>query len=96
MSWLQLAGIIPAIIFPAASLSQLLTIARRKSADGVSVTTWVMVAIANISLFIYSGNYADPLNIIALLGAAALNVCVAGLAIYFQHIGRLSVRRPKH
>lgn len=84
MSLLQLAGIIPAIIFPAASLSQLAAIARRRSADGVSVATWVLVAIANISLFIYTEKYADVINIIALLGAAALNICVASLALFYQ------------
>ena len=84
MALLQLAGIIPAIIFPAASLSQLVAIARRRSAEGVSVTTWVLVAIANISLFIYTEKYADIVNIVALLGAAVLNICVAGLAVFYQ------------
>jgi len=84
MSLLQLAGIIPAIIFPAASLSQLVAIARRRSADGVSVATWVLVAIANISLFIYTEKYMDVVNIIALLGAAVLNICVASLAVFYQ------------
>jgi uncharacterized protein with PQ loop repeat len=84
MSLLQLAGIIPAIIFPAASLSQLVAIARRRSADGVSVATWVLVAIANISLFIYTEKYMDVVNIIALLGAAILNICVASLAVFYQ------------
>jgi len=84
MSLLQLAGIIPAIIFPAASLSQLVAIARRRSADGVSVATWVLVAIANISLCIYTEKYMDVVNIIALLGAAILNICVASLAVFYQ------------
>ena len=84
MSLLQMLGIIPAIIFPAASLSQLLAILRRRSADGVSVTTWVLVGIGNIALYVYNGLYADIFNIAALLGAAFLNFCVAGTAIYFQ------------
>lgn len=93
MSLLQLAGIIPAIIFPAASLSQLVAIARRRSADGVSVATWILVAIANISLFIYTEKYADVINIIALLGAAALNICVASLALFYQRQNRLGESR---
>lgn len=84
MSLLQLAGVLPAIIFPAASLAQLLAIWRRRSADGVSIATWVLVGIGNISLFVYNGLYTDPFNISALLGAAVLNFCVAATAIYFQ------------
>lgn len=88
MSWLQLAGLIPAIVFPLASLSQLIAIARRRSAEGVSIATWLMVGFANISLFIYSEKYVDLLNIIALLGAALLNFCVASMAIFYQRSQR--------
>lgn len=84
MSWLQLAGIIPAIIFPTASLAQLMAILRRRSAEGVSVATWLLVGVGNLSLFLYNGLYTDIFNIAALLGAAVLNFCVAGTAIYFQ------------
>ena len=91
MSLLQWAGIIPAIIFPAASLSQLVAIARRRSAEGVSIATWVLVAIANISLFIYTEKYTDIINIIALLGAALLNICVASLAVFYQRQSELAL-----
>lgn len=84
MSLLQLVGILPAIIFPAASLSQLLAIWRRRSAEGVSVATWLLVGVGNVSLFLYNGLYTDIFNIVALLGAALLNFCVAGTVIYFQ------------
>ena len=84
MSLLQLAGILPAIIFPAASLAQLIAILRRRSAEGVSIATWVLVGIGNISLFVYNGIYTNIFNILALLGAAALNFCVAVLAVYYQ------------
>jgi uncharacterized protein with PQ loop repeat len=86
MTLLQLAGILPAIIFPAASLAQLIAIWRRRSAAGVSVTTWLLVGVGNVSLFIYNGLYTDIVNIAALLGAAFLNFCVAGMAIYFQRV----------
>jgi len=84
MSLLQIAGILPAIIFPAASLAQLLAIWKRQSAEGVSVATWLLVGVGNVSLFVYNGLYTDIFNIAALLGAAVLNFCVAGMAIYFQ------------
>ncbi len=86
MSWLQLAGIIPAIIFPTASLAQLLAILKRRSAEGVSVATWLLVGVGNLSLFLYNGLYTDIFNIAALLGAAILNFVVAGTAIYFQRL----------
>lgn len=84
MTLLQLAGALPAVIFPAASLAQLLAIWRRRSADGVSIATWMMVGIGNVVLFAYNGLYTDLVNISALLGAAVLNFCVAGTAVYFQ------------
>jgi uncharacterized protein with PQ loop repeat len=84
MSWLQLAGLIPAIIFPAASLAQLIAILRRHSAEGVSVATWLLVGVGNVALYLYNGIYTDVFNIAALLGAAVLNFCVAATAILFS------------
>jgi len=47
--WLfEILGWVPAVVFPAATMLQLLVIVRRKTAAGVSITAWTAYAIANI------------------------------------------------
>ncbi|MGK7898119.1 MAG: hypothetical protein AB4372_32000 [Xenococcus sp. (in: cyanobacteria)] len=48
----DLAGWIPAIVLPTATTSQLVKITRSKSAQGVSLTTWLLFGIANVGLYI--------------------------------------------
>ena len=81
---IQLIGFLPAIIFPLASLTQLWAMHRQQSAKGVSISTWIMVAVANLSLYIYTQKYDEIQSILALLGAASLNLCVVFLALHFR------------
>ena len=83
-SWIDAVGIIPAIVFPGASLIQLLTLLKRRKADGVSVITWWLFALANICVYIYTQKYFEPAAIVAFLGTAALNVAVAITASRFK------------
>ncbi len=85
--FIQLIGFLPALIFPLASISQLYAMHRQQSAKGVSISTWVMVAVANISLYIYTQKYDELQSIMALLGAATLNLCVVFLALHFRRRG---------
>lgn len=91
--WIEWIGALPAVIFPLASLSQLLAMHRQKSAEGVSVTTWVMVTIANISMYIYTQKYSEWQSIMSMLGAAALNGCVVVTALYYQRQKRHTVTK---
>ena len=77
-------GALPAIIFPLASITQLLAMFRRRTADGVSVSTWILVTIANISMYIYTQKYGEWQAIISMLGAAFLNSCVVATALYYR------------
>ena len=77
----NIAGWIPAVVLPIAALSQLFTIARRKSADGVSLTTWLLFAIANIGLYIFTEKYLAWQSIIGLLGTAVINFIIVGMII---------------
>lgn len=81
----QLAGWIPAIVFPAASLLQLVAILRTGSAHGVSIATWVLFAIANVCMYVYLGRYAEPQAILSGLGTATLNVAVIAVAWRHRH-----------
>ena len=79
--FIDLAGWLPGIIFPLATLIQLLAIVKSGSARGVSWVTWGLFGIANIGLYIYTEKYTALQPIIGMLGTAALDFIIAGLAI---------------
>lgn len=70
------AGWIPAVIFPSASLLQFMAIVRRKSAAGVSALSWILFAVANISLYFYMERHFELQSIIGALGTALVNLLV--------------------
>lgn len=78
---LELAGWIPAVIFPAATGVQLLKIIREKAVDGVSILSWLMFGVANIGLYVYAEKYASLQSIIGLLGTAVLDFIIVGLTV---------------
>ena len=49
---IDIAGWLPALIFPAATLIQLIAILRISTIKGVSLLTWTLFGIANISVYI--------------------------------------------
>jgi len=80
-SWLfTLLGWVPALIFPAASGLQLVTILVRRKADGVSIPAWALFAIANICLFVYTEKYGELESVVGALGTAAINLCIVAAA----------------
>ena len=84
--WLfELIGWVPAVVFPAATMLQLLVIVRRKTAAGVSVTAWTAFAIANICLYLYTEKYSELESVVGALGTAALNLCIVGAAIRYRN-----------
>lgn len=83
---IQIAGAIPAIIFPVASLIQLWTILSRRSAEGVSALTWFCCGVANICLYIYTQKYDEWAAIITFLGSGALNFSVCAVTLYYRRL----------
>jgi len=84
-SWLfTLLGWVPALIFPAASGLQLVTILVRRKADGVSIPAWALFALANICLFVYTEKYGEMESILGALGTAFLNICIVVAAIRYR------------
>lgn len=81
MTMSQLAGVLPAIVFPAATGFQLLRILRTRSVAGVSATSWILFGFANISLYLYTERYVEWQAIIGMLLTAALDFAIAGLAL---------------
>ena len=78
---INIAGWLPAIIFPAATLIQLIAILRSNSIEGVSPLTWSLFGIANIAVYIYTEKYFAPQTIIGFLGTAVLDFAIAAMAI---------------
>jgi uncharacterized protein with PQ loop repeat len=83
-SLVALAGWIPAIIFPSATSIQLIKIVREKTAEGVSVLSWILFGFANMSLYVYAEKYFALQSIIGLLGTAILDFIIVGLAFSFN------------
>lgn len=77
----NIAGWLPAIIFPAATLIQLIAILRSSSVKGVSPVAWALFGIANIAVYIYTEKYFALQTIIGFLGAAILDFIIAGMAL---------------
>ena len=77
----NLAGWIPAIILPAATISQLLKIYQSKSAEGVSLTTWFLFGVANIGLYIFTEKYFALQSLIGLLGTAIMDFVIVAMII---------------
>lgn len=83
-SWREILGWVPAIVFPVASLVQLLVIIRARSAAGVSALTWALFALANICLFLYMEDRYHAQALATTLGTAALQVAVVVLALLWR------------
>ena len=80
----ELAGWMPAVICPSATAIQLWKILRKRTAEGVSVLTWVLFGVANIGLYIHAEKYFSLQSIIALLVTAVLDFIIVGLMFSFK------------
>lgn len=78
------AGWIPAVIFPSASFLQFLAILRRKSATGVSALSWILFAVANISLYFYMERHFELQSILGALGTAVVNLMVVAAIWWYR------------
>jgi uncharacterized protein with PQ loop repeat len=91
MSFSYIAGILPAIVFPVATLAQLVRIVQRRSAAGVSVTTWLLFGFANIGIYFYAERYTEWQAIVGMLVTAVLDFVIVGLALFaFPLKGRIA------
>jgi len=78
---MELAGWLPGVIFPGATALQFVKIWKEKTAKGVSISTWVLFAFANVGLDGYAQKYDSLQLIVGLLGTAALDAAIAVLAL---------------
>ncbi len=80
MSISQIAGVLPAIVFPAATAFQLIRMIRHRSAAGVSVATWTLFGFANIAMYVYAERYLEWQSIVGMLLTAVLDFGIAAVA----------------
>lgn len=85
MQFTQIAGILPAVVFPAATLAQLIRMLRQRSALGVSTSTWLLFGLANLAIYIYTERYAEWQAITGMLFTAVLDFVIVILARYYHH-----------
>ena len=81
----QLAGIIPAVVFPAATLMQLVPMVRQRSGAGVNALTWLFFGFANLGIYFYAERYTEWQAIIGMLLTALLDFVIVGAAWFYQH-----------
>lgn len=84
MSLAQLVGILPAIVFPAATLHQLWRMIRSRSAADANIATWFLFGWANVALYFYAGHYGEWQAIVGMLLTAVLDFLIVGLALWAQ------------
>lgn len=77
-------GWVPAVIFPIATLSQLIPILRTKSVEGISVMAWLLFGTGNLSLYIFIGKYSDPRLVLALLTTSLLNFLIVAAVCFHR------------
>jgi len=79
--FIELAGWIPAIIFPSATFLQLIKIVRKKTAEGISILSWALFGFANIGLYFYAEKYFALQSIVGFLGTALLDFLIVAMTI---------------
>ena len=84
----NLAGWIPAVVLPTATLLQLIKIVRTKSVEGVSLATWLLFGISNIGLYIFTEKYLALQTLIGLLGTAVLNFIIVAMIVSLRKKAR--------
>jgi hypothetical protein len=72
----QLFGVLPAIIFPSATLLFLVRLVQQGAAAAANATTWLLFGIANLALYAYAERYTEWQAIVGLLGTAALDFAI--------------------
>jgi uncharacterized membrane protein YfcA len=74
----QLAGILPAVVFPTATFLHFLRLVRTKSAAGANTMTWLLFGFANLAIYIYAERYTEWQAILGMLVTAVIDFVIVG------------------
>ena len=78
---IALAGWLPAVIIPLATLLQCIEVFRADSVEGVSWTTWLLFGIANIGFYIFTEKYTQLQSILGFLGTAVIDFVIVAYVL---------------
>lgn len=84
MSFIEVFGYIPAIVFPGATIIQLVHLYKSKNSDGVSALSWAAFMLGNLSLYIYTEKYTQLQSIIGLLLTSVLQLVIIAMVIKYR------------
>ena len=84
MSISDIVGVIPAIVFPTATLYQLIHLYRAKSSEGVSALAWAAFFIGNLSVYFYTEKYFQLQAIVAFLVTGVFQLMIVMLAMKYR------------
>jgi hypothetical protein len=79
MNFPHLVGILPAVVFPAATLLHLVRLARKGTAGSANSLTWLLFGFANLAIYIYAERYTEWQAILGMLVTALLDFMIVGL-----------------
>ena len=89
-------GWVPAVVFPMATVLQLVSLIHRGRSDGVSATTWALFALANICLYVTVHEWLRPQVLISTLGTAVLQLVVVALVFKFRAMSKAAAKASAH
>lgn len=81
---INVAGWIPAVFLPAATLMQLIRLLKTRQAEGVSALTWFLFGFANLGIYIFTEKYFALQSILAQLLTAILNFVIVGMILLMR------------
>ena len=84
MSLIEFIGYIPAVVFPTATIIQLLHLYKTKNSEGVSPVTWGAFALGNVSLYTYTEKYSELQSIFGLLVTSVLQLFIIMLVYKYR------------
>ena len=88
----EIAGWVPAVVFPVATAAQAFRIAVTRNADGISMVSWLLFGLANVGLYIYTEKYLSIQSLAGLLLTAAIDFVIVGQCIFYRKRDSLEPR----
>jgi len=84
MNFIEIIGYIPALIFPVATIIQVVYLLKSKSSNGVSATTWGAFALGNLALYLYTEKYDAIQSIVGQLVTALIQLYIVFLVLKYR------------
>lgn len=74
----QIVGVLPAIVFPSATLLHLVRLVKKQTAASANALTWLLFGFANLAVYVYAERYAEWQAILGMLVTAVIDFAIVG------------------